>query len=468
MGAVPALLLASAPAGAQTPDTIPLGMALRTALANSREVAVADAAVRAANGRVTEALSAAMPDVSASASYQPNFPVQAAFLPAIIFDPTAGPDDLIPVRFGADNQWFAGLSLSQRLFEYGVFVGIGAAGRFKDLERERARGVAQQVVTTVRRAYFDVLLADEQVRLTGQSVERIRQTLADTRAMNARGLASDYDVLRLEVQLANLEPNLRRAADLMRATRRQLAIVMGLEADAEFAVSGSLRDVDIAQPAANDEANAHLLAAAGGTGLEGLSYGEARQQAAEDRTDLRQSRLAVTLEDARVKVQIGEFFPRISLFSSYSLSAQENRAPDFFGDSNSRTTSFFGGIRIEVPIFQGFARTARVSQAQASRRQAEVLADLTEEQATNQIRTLLDGLAETRARVASQRRAVEQARRGYDIASAEYRAGTGSQLQITDAEVALRQSEFNYAQAVYDYLTTRSALEAAIGAVPQA
>jgi outer membrane protein TolC len=38
-------------------------------------------------------------------------------------------------------------------------------------------------------------------------------------------------------------------------------------------------------------------------------------------------------------------------------------------------------------------------------------------------------------------------------------------LQITDAEVALRQSEFNYAQAVYDYLTTRSALEAAVGTV---
>jgi outer membrane protein TolC len=62
---------------------------------------------------------------------------------------------------------------------------------------------------------------------------------------------------------------------------------------------------------------------------------------------------------------------------------------------------------------------------------------------------------------------VEQAQRGFEIASAEYRAGVGSQLQITDAELALRQSEFNYAQAVYDYLTARANVDAARGTVPE-
>ena len=50
----------------------------------------------------------------------------------------------------------------------------------------------------------------------------------------------------------------------------------------------------------------------------------------------------------------------------------------------------------------------------------------------------------------------------------EYREGLGSQLQITDAENALRQSEFNYAQAVYDYLIARARLDTALGTVPVA
>ena len=53
------------------------------------------------------------------------------------------------------------------------------------------------------------------------------------------------------------------------------------------------------------------------------------------------------------------------------------------------------------------------------------------------------------------------------IASAEYREGIGSQLQVTDAEVALRQAQFNYAQAIYDFLTARAQLELALGLVPE-
>jgi outer membrane protein TolC len=61
---------------------------------------------------------------------------------------------------------------------------------------------------------------------------------------------------------------------------------------------------------------------------------------------------------------------------------------------------------------------------------------------------------------------VQQATRGFEIASAQYREGLGSQFELIDAEVALRQSEFNYAQAVFDYLVARAQLDEATGLVP--
>lgn len=62
--------------------------------------------------------------------------------------------------------------------------------------------------------------------------------------------------------------------------------------------------------------------------------------------------------------------------------------------------------------------------------------------------------------------AVGQAQRGFEIASAQFREGLSSHLELTDAEVALRQSEYNYAQAVYDYLVARAQLDEAVGRVP--
>jgi outer membrane protein len=52
------------------------------------------------------------------------------------------------------------------------------------------------------------------------------------------------------------------------------------------------------------------------------------------------------------------------------------------------------------------------------------------------------------------------------MVSAEYREGIGSRIEVTDAEVALRQSEFNYAEAIYDYLVARARLDEAAGTVP--
>ena len=99
-------------------------------------------------------------------------------------------------------------------------------------------------------------------------------------------------------------------------------------------------------------------------------------------------------------------------------------------------------------------------------RQNEARLDRLEREVANDIQTQLENLEETTLRVSSQTRAVGQATRGYDIATAEYAVGIGSQLQVSDSEEALRQTEFNLAQAVYDYLLTRSRLEAAVGLVP--
>jgi outer membrane protein TolC len=107
-----------------------------------------------------------------------------------------------------------------------------------------------------------------------------------------------------------------------------------------------------------------------------------------------------------------------------------------------------------------------VQQANARIQQNQFRLDRLERQTASDLRTWIDNTQEARERATSQKRAVQQAQRGYEIASAQYNAGLGSQLQITDAEVALRQSEFNYAQAVFDYLSARAGLEASVGLVP--
>jgi outer membrane protein TolC len=80
--------------------------------------------------------------------------------------------------------------------------------------------------------------------------------------------------------------------------------------------------------------------------------------------------------------------------------------------------------------------------------------------------TVLSNLTEARSRAEAQRQAVSQAQRGFDIVTTEYLAGTLPRIEVTEAELALRQAEQNYALAVYDYLVAQAQLDLAVGVVP--
>lgn len=451
----------------QQGEPLTLYGAVRLALSENRDVKAARFALEEANERVSEAWSNVYPSLDFNGSYTRNVSPTVNFLPAAIFDPTAGPDDYIAVQFGADNQWSTTISLEQPLFSAAAFIGVGAAGRYKNLQQEMVRGLSQSVVTRVRSGYYQLLLQQEQHRLITKSVERVRASLAETRSLNRAGLASDYDVLRLEVELANLEPNLRRAENAVHQAQRQLGLELGLPVAESLTVRGSLATMDLNDLGANDEANREILAFSGflGEGMEAVD--EAVAMAQELRSDLRQMVLTESLRKTEMRLEQVEYLPRVTFFGNYLVSAQDNGSPSFFGRGDGQRA--YGrnvGVRVSVPIFQGFRRDARVDQKRAALRQAETQTRLAEDQARIQVRNLVEQADEALLRARGQRLAVDQAQRGYEIASAQYREGLGSQLELTDAEVALRQSEFNYAQAVFDYLVARAQLDQATGSVP--
>ena len=443
-----------------------LSTVVRVALGRSRDVLDAEYQLKVAGEQVSEAWSNVYPSVDLSTSFTRNVAPQVSFLPAQIFNPQAEDGEFIPVQFGADNIWNLSVNAEQKLFDSRVFVGVGAAARFERLQREVLRARTQQAVTRIRTAFYDLLLGREEVRLTGNSLRRVRQSLDETRAMQEAGLAPMYDVLRLEVEFANLEPNLRRAYNRHEAARRALAVELALDPEAEIDVAGSLAEIDLDRFETNSPGNRDILAFHGIRTADNAEIARFVRRGAAERSDVRQLEMTRDLRHAELRIEQVEYLPKVFAFGTYGLAAQQNGPPDFFGTSTERGSSKQVGIRLTVPIFSGLGRDARIDQKRAALRQAETQTRVAVDRAVVELHNLVDEVDEARTRAMAQRLAVAQARRGYEIASAQYREGLGSRLELTDSEVALRQSEFNYAQAVYDYLVARARIDEAAGRVP--
>ena len=442
--------------------------AVGVSLESSRQLENARWQLEAAQAQAREAWGSVMPTVNFNASFTRNLKLPQFFLPARFIDPDAEPGEVVPVQSGSDNSWFAQARADQPLFNAAAFLGVSAAGRFEALQQEALRGQAQQIATEARLRYYDVLLAQEQLRLNRKSRDRVARVLEDTRKLNEVGLASDYEVLRFEVELSNLEPNVARSVNRVESARRTLAVLMAEESLGGVELAGSLLTVELPELPGRDP----IRVEGGSTELmlnrpvmaEALPAEEVLSIALERRSDLLQLALTKDLRQTERSVEITRYLPTISVFGTWTVNAQGNGTPRFFGDNSFETQAV--GIEVSVPIFSGLQRPARVSRLSAVVEQADAQLELARDQAENEVRTLMEQTLEAYDRAAAQRRAVAQANRGYEIARSQYEAGTGSQLQVTDAELALRQSEFNYAQAVYDYLTAQARLDAAVGVVP--
>ena len=377
---------------------VTLEEAVTTALAQSLDLRDARMGLEVAEEQVSEAWSLLYPKVDASAGYTRNISVASNFLPAVIFDPDADPSELIPVQFGSDNIWTTSINVEQPLFKPGVFVGLGAANRFQNLEQEKVRGRTQAVVTTVRIAYYSLLLAQEQARLVENSVARVRQSLAETRALNDAGLSDDYDVLRLEVELANLEPNLRRARNAVSESTRALSIELGGEGDEGLRVAGSLADIDLDDPSANSAANREILDFSSWVDEEGAGPQSLIAMAQDRRSNLRSLDLMEQLRQTEMRLEQVQYLPEIVLFGTYAITAQENGSPNFFGESTQRAYARQAGVRVTWPLFSGFSKDARIDQKRATLQQARAQSRLARSRAQSEVTTLWDQIGEARER----------------------------------------------------------------------
>lgn len=464
-------LVAPVPAQVQNPQDagarFSLEGCLGFAMEHNRELREAQLGRDVAGKQVREAWGAVFPSIDATVSYTRNLTDQVSLVPEIFFNPDADPNSLTEVRFAGENLWSSRVTLEQPLVQAEAFIGVGAASQFRALQDERVRGVAHAVATEVRNQYMAALLASAGETLTRASLDRVRRTLDGALELERAGLGSNYDVLRLQVEIARLEPNLRRAENDRLEAERQLKIAMGLDVNENISVAGSLASVDLDRPDRNDPEVAQLLDVMGVRVKDEADIPSIVQQALVHRSDLHQARLNSRLSQAQLSATRASVYPKLFGFTNFSIEAQDDGAPDFFGEtSDQRTTNWQAGVRLEIPILEGGARYSRMAQRSLQVEQSLTREQFLEQQVAAEVGNLVRRLLEGRERVRSQAEAIRKAQRGFEIALAEFEQGLNTQFNALDAEVALRETEFNYAESIYEVFRTQAQLDAAVGIVP--
>ncbi|MGM0546359.1 MAG: TolC family protein [Bacteroidota bacterium] len=450
----------------EQPEAISLDQAIQIALANNTEIKRSLLSVREADQQVRTAWSNVLPEISSSANYTRNLEVPVNFIPEVVFDPNGDPETLVPVAFGTDNNWQGGFTISQTIFNGQAFVGISTSSLYKTAQSEGMRAAAQGLVTQTRMAYYQVLIAKEQVRLQESRLERVQENLEDTEKSFEQGLVDEYAVMQLEVQLENIKPEVTSAEFAEKKAVRDLLDTMGLPVSLSLDVKGDLSSFDIQASNASKENNRALKQIDRMTALSLESDSSLVRQAFDMRGDLRVLDVQQQLQDKRIRAEKTQYLPSIQANYDLQWSASQPGNPVFFGNEQQRARSQTFMIGVQLPIFQGFRRDAAIQQAQIQRKDLQIQERQAKRTAESEITSAEESIREAFQIETARKRALEQAQTAYDRALKRYKSGLGSQQEVTDAELQLREAEIGYAQMVFNYLAAKAQYDQAIGKVP--
>jgi len=445
---------------------VTLSQAIQIALANNTQIKRSLLTLKDADQQVRIAWSEVMPEITGSATYTRNLEIPVNFVPAQFFDPNAPADELVPLQFGTDNNWNGGFSVNQTLFRGEAIVGITSSQLFKSAQAENLRATTQQIVTDTRIAYYNVLVAEEQLRLQQATVDRLRENLRENRSRQKAGLIDEYAVLQVEVQLSNQEPQLTQAKYAVEQAYRELNLTLGLPIEVSLAVQGDLNTFQIGVEGTAEEANRNIKEVDSMTPYSFDEQKELMNVAADYRGDIRVLNKQEDLKEREIKAIQSRFLPTLSANYNLNWSAAQAGNPVFFGSEETRARSQTVGVTLSLPLFQGFERSANLQIAKIEQKDISLQQEFALRSAKNEIQSAREDLNQAIETAPAREKALKQAREGYNRAKARLSNGIGSQIDVTEAEFQLRQAEVNYAQMVYNYLSAKARYDLAVGMVP--
>src|SRR5256712_1970412 len=433
---VPALLAAAAPpvvaqAPAQLqPSQLSLAEALRLALQQNQQLRVAAFEVAVARAQLAQS--------RAGGAIQGS--VQGSYTGTKEGVPTTIPDsggDVITIPPPSPNLYAARLILQYPLYSGGrIEAQIAMAeANLKGAEATFER-VKQQIVFTIRQAYYQLLLAQAGFDSANHSVAQAAENLRVARARVASGVSPKFDEVQADVALATARQVQVRARNGVAQAMQGLAGLLNLALDRTLAPADGFAVIVVETPLDR------LIAQALATRPE-LAEVSARQAAAQAGIQLAESggRLNLGLSGAFDYSNTNGFIPGTTLSSSWSVTL-------------AGTLSILdGGLTMER-INEARQRLEQLKAAELSQRQAIEL----------DVRQSYLNLQSAREELTAADALQAQAAEALRIANVRFAAGVGTSLEVLSAQASSSQAEVAKAQALFTYNVARAALVRAVGA----
>ncbi|HEY6915580.1 MAG TPA: TolC family protein [Paludibacter sp.] len=417
---------------AQDTLTVSLSKALEIAMSESPTIKVANKEIERVDYSKKEKFAALFPNISAAGSYQRALKKQRVF-----FSIPGMPSNPDGFEMGQDNTFNAGLSASMPIISPTLWASLEMSETDTKLALETARSSKLALVNQVTKAYYTLLLTQDQYNVFKRSYQNTTENARIINNKFKQGTVSEFEWIRADVQVKNASANLVSAESAVNMSKLQLKMLMGVDMFTGLKIEGSLSD------------------------FERNMYGDVLSidtTSLKSNTDMNQFDLKSKQLDHALKIQKAGWWPTLAASFNYAYMSMANDAVDlrWFPASTA-------AVQLSIPIFQGGARVYKEKQLKIQQSQLKDQRDNLRRSLEMQAISYLDNIKKAIEKIESNKEGLRQAEKAVAISKKMYEVGSSTYLDLSNSELAYIQAGLMYNQSIFDYLSAKSDLEKLLG-----
>lgn len=406
---------ADALAGAVPDGPLDVSDCVRLALDRNPSVLTARENIKESSGQALTTLSSFVPSISSRANYARRIQgPQEYYIPS--FDLT------LLTKSVSSEDWSYSVSASQSLLDVSQFGRVLGARASLRATRHSFEASRQEVAYEVRLQFYELLKAVKLAEVSRGAQELSQDELNRAKALFDVGSVAKGDVLKAEVQLSQSMLESIAAENKVKLERSRLAKLMGLPVDAAIEVTEDLGE------------ESSKVNPDGGVGL-----------ANSRRPGLLAARENLTAAKRSAFASKASRLP--SLTGSVSYGWSDNSFPET-GADHKRNYAWDIGVGLHLPIFDGFVTIANIREAKARAAIAENQLREAELQVALDVKEAMLTLAEAAERIKVSKNGLASAEEDYRLSREKYDLGSGTMLELLDAQVNLSRARSSYVDAL--------------------
>jgi len=383
-----------------------------------------------------EIAAAAFPTINTNIGGNDFIKIPTSLLPAQIFGGTAG--SYIPVQFGTKYNANYGGNFQQLLFDGQVFVAIKARATSLEWQRKSAALTEEVIKTNIYKIYYQLSASKTQLNILDANIDRLTKLAHDAEVMYKNGFAEKLDIDKVNVQLNNIQTEKIKATNSVAIGFMGLKMLMGMPVKDSLALTEVIDEKSL---------NNNIL------------YENDFEYAI--RKDFQYLNETKKLTEFNVKRYQLSYLPTINMSGSYSQNAMRSKFDFFEGGSWFKTSLI--SLNINLPLFNGFARDARVKRTKIELKQIENQIDALKNNIDNEITQAKLNYISSVATMQFQKKNMQLAEAVYQQTKKKFETGTGSNTEMSAAQADLVTAQNNYMNALYSALIAKVDLLKATG-----